>query len=455
MARATNSELETRIAQLEAENAALREHPAETRPTGDEPPTPPRGRSWGWTVLSTALVVIGVLLAPVAIVATWTETELTDTDRFVATFSPLADEPAVQDFVTEQTMAVIGETVDVEQLTSDLVDGITELGTGPRATEALNALKGPAAAGILSLIESRIAAFVASDAFADVWATALRVTHHQLVAAMANDPDSAVVLGGDGTIGVQLGPVVDAAKDALVAQGIGFAAQIPTIDRTVTVAQSDALPALQLGYGAAVAAGIWLPWIALAFLAGGVVVARRRSVALVVASLALALVMALVLVGFAVGRALFVTSVSPSLIPTGVSTGLFDTVTGAMRETGVAVLVLGIVVALVAWLAGPFDTPRRLRALAGTVTLRARRFGEAHGVTTGRAGVWIYEQRTLLRAGVAVLAAVVLVFGRPITPPLIVWTLVGAVLVIALLEFVQRPPALVVVEQYDEPPLTV
>jgi len=450
MVRATNSDLERRIAQLEAENEALREHSDEPPPPPLPPPAAKTGRGWGWTLLSTVLIVIGVLLAPVAIVSTWTKAELTDTDRFVATFSPLADERAVQEFVTAQTMAAIDETVDVEQLTSDLVDGITELGTGPRATEALNALKGPAASGILSLIESRVAAFVESEAFADVWATALRVTHRQLVAAMANDPGSAIVLGGDGTIGVQLGPVVDAAKDALVEQGIGFASQIPTIDRTVTVAQSDALPAMQLGYGAAVAAGTWLPWVAFAFLSAGVIVARRRSVALVVAALALALVMAVVLIAFAVGRALFITSVSPGLIPTGVSTELFDQVTGAMRDTSVAVLILGIVVALVAWLSGPFDTPRRLRAVAATVALRARQFGEDHSVTTGRTGEWVYRQRALLRAAVAVIAAVVLVFGRPLTAPLIIWTLIGAVLVLAVLELVQRPPAVVVVEEFVE-----
>jgi uncharacterized membrane protein len=58
-------------------------------------------------------------------------------------------------------------------------------------------------------------------------------------------------------------------------------------------------------------------------------------------------------------------------------------------------------------------------------------------------GEWIYRQRTLLRAAVAVVAALVVVLGRPLTPPLIIWTLVAAVLVLAVLELVQRPPAVV------------
>ena len=449
MPRLTNDELERRIALLEAENAVLRD--------GAQPPplapaaSPRRGRSWAWALLSAVLVLIGVVLAPVAIVATWVRADLTDTDRFVSTFAPLARDADVRAFVTDQTMVVIDDTVDIEQLTSDLVDGITSLGTPPRATDALNAMKGPAAAGIRSLVESRVAAFVSSESFADVWATALRVTHRQLVAAMTNDPDAAVRLGGDGMIGVQLGPVVDAAKAALVEQGIGFASQIPTINRTITVAQSDALPAVQLYYGIAVGAGVWLPWVALAFLAAGVLVARRRAAALVGTAVVLGVVMAVVLAGLAVGRALFITSVSPGLLPGGVADELFERVVGGMRDTTVAVLTLAIVVALVAWLAGPFEGPRRLRTLARSLGDRARAFGDAHNVTTGRVGEWIYRQRMLLRAAVAVVAALVVVLARPLTPGLIVGTLVVTVLVVAVLELVQRPPVEAVVVEDVEP----
>jgi hypothetical protein len=51
----------------------------------------------------------------------------------------------------------------------------------------------------------------------------------------------------------------------------------------------------------------------------------------------------------------------------------------------------------------------------------------------------MYAQRVLLRVSVAVIAAVIIVFTRPLTPALIVWTLVIAVVVIALLELAERP----------------
>ena len=447
----TSTELERRIAELEAENEALRSG-AVVEPPDDPAPVAYRAkRSWAWTLLATVLITLGALLAPVAVIATWVKADLTDTDRFVASFAPLADDPAVQAYVADQTVAVINENIDVAQLTSDVFDGVIALGVPPRAATALETLKGPAASGLQSLIESQVAAFVASDAFADVWATALRVSHTQLVATMQNDPDAAISVGANGEVGVQLGPIVEAAKKALLDRGIEFANRIPTVDRTIVVAQSDAIPAAQVGYGVAVGAGIWLPWVAIALLALGVLVARRRAVALIAAAVALALSMAVLGVLLAVGQAVFATAAGSSGVPVNVSDVLFQTVVDGMRGTAVAVLTLAIVVAVVGWFAGPFETPRRLRGVARSAAAEVRGFAEERRVTTGRVGEWIYRQRVLVRSAIAVIASLVVLFVRPLSPSLVLWTLFVALLAIAVVELVQRPPAVVQPDTVVEP----
>lgn len=444
MPRTTNAELLQRIAALEAENASLRdglgENPTVPLPA-DAAAVPARThtRSWAWTLLATVLIVIGAILAPVAVVASWAKVQLTDTQSFVDTYAPLAHDPAVQAYVTDEAVKVIQENVDIPQVTSQVVDGITELGTGPVATKALDALKGPLAQGIVSLIHTTVGNFVSSDAFAQVWQEALRTTHTQLVATMQNDPKAAVAVGADGSVGIQLGPIIDRVKQLLVDQGLTFASQIPTVDRTITVAQNSSIPTIQLFYGVAVAAGAWLQWIALAFLVLGVVVARRRALALVWAAVALALSMVVVVAGIGIGRLVFVGSVSPSLLPAGVANTVYRTLTTAMQDTGIAVLVLAIVVAVVGWYSGPFAVPRKLRGFFGSGIAWVREAAERHGITTGRTGEWIYAQRALLRAVVALIAAALVLFVRPLTPPLIIWTLVLAALVIAILELVQRP----------------
>ncbi len=456
MARLTNDDLLRRIEQLEAENAALRSaavDESQTTAPSVETTAPKRKRGWGWTLLATVLIVIGAILAPVAVVASWAKVELTNTDSFVAAYAPLANDPAVQNYITTQVVDIINQQVDIPQLTSDVIDGITSLGTGPAATKALNALKGPAAQGLQSLIHTAVSDFVKSNAFADVWRTALKLSHSQLVATMQNDPKAAIAIGSDGSIGVQLGPIIEQVKSALVSQGITFASQIPTIDRTITVAQSNAIPTVQLAYGVALAAGEWLPWVALAFLIAGVLVARRRSLALVWSATALALSMLVTAAGFAIGRLVFISSVSPSLLPSDFARTIFNTVVAAMEETTVAVLVLAIAVAVVGWFAGPFEVPRKLRGFFGSGVTWVRESAERHGITTGRTGEWIYAQRVLLRVAVAVIGAAIVLFVRPLSPALTIWTLVIAVVVIAILELVQRPVITVPQGADDDTPI--
>ncbi|MEY9851619.1 hypothetical protein ABH923_001297 [Leifsonia sp. EB41] len=457
MPRLTNADLARRVAALEAENAALRnqldENATEPLPDFAAAPELKHKRGWGWTLLAVVLIVIGAILAPVAVVASWAKVQLTDTDAFVATYAPLANDPGVQAYVTDETVKVIQQHVDIPQLTSQVIDGITGLGTGPVATKALDALKAPLSQGIVSLIQTAVGRFVASDAFAQVWQDALRVSHNQLVATMQGNPQAAVAIGKDGSVGVQLGPIIDRVKQVLVDQGITFASRIPTIDKTITVAQNSSIPTLQVFYNLAVVAGAWLPWVSIGLLALGVIVARRRALALIGAASALAIAMIVVVSGIAIGQIVFIASASPGLVPAGVATTLYTTVSTAMKDTGVAVLVLAIVVALVGWYSGPFAAPRKLRGFFGSGVTWVRESAERHGITTGRVGEWLYAQRVLLRAAVAVIAAAVVLFVRPLTPSLIIWTLVIAAVVIAILELVQRPVITVPEDADDDTPV--
>lgn len=448
MARLTNADLQQRILALEAENESLRESVAAAEvalaaSSPDSPlgsPRPRKGRGWGWALLSVVLVLVGALLAPAGLVAGWAKTQLTDTDGFVATYAPLARDAGVQTFITDQTMVVIQENVDIPAITSDVVDGITSLGTGPAATRALEALKGPAAQGIVTLVRSSVQGFVSSDAFAQVFEQALRVSHQQFVATLQGDRNAALAVASDGSIGVQLAPIIAQVRQLLIDQGLTFASAIPAVDYTITIAQDTSLPTVQAFYGLAVSAGAWLPWIALLFLAAGVVVARRRSTALIAAAVALAAAMLVVVVAFAVGVSVFTASVSPSIMPAGVASTVFATLTQSMQGTAVAVLVLGLAVAVVGWLGEPYPVPRRLRRFAASGADAVRRAGERAGLATGAVGTWMHRQRLLLRVAVAVIAAAVVLFVRPLSVGLIVWTLVLAVLVLAILEVVQRPP---------------
>ncbi|MFF2494468.1 hypothetical protein [Agromyces sp. NPDC058064] len=437
----TNADLEARIAELEAENARLR-----TAETTEVPGTPaavvvekPRGRGRGRTVAAVLLVVIGLLLAPVAVVAGWARIELVDTDRFVQTFAPLAEDPEVQEFVADQVTAAIEREVDIPQLTADLFDGIRALDLPPRAEAALGLLEAPATQGLQSLVADVVNRLVASDAFADIWRTALQTSHTQFVAAMQGDPDAMLEIGGDGTLSVQIGPIIEAVKQRLADRGVGFADAIPVVEQSIVIAQGDALALVTTMYAVAVGIGTWLPWVALAFLVAGVLVAKRRSKAFVWTAGGFAFVMALLAAGFEIGRVIFVATISPSLIPSDAASVIYAQLTEAMRSTTVALLVLGLFAALIAWVAGPWAPAQALRGFAGSGFAALRRAGDRHGLSTGAFGHALDRSHGLIAGAIAVIAAGVILLNRPVTTGSVVTTVLLALLALLILEILRRP----------------
>src|SRR5690606_28727292 len=169
----------------------------------------------------------------VSIIGAWARVQLVDETQFVATFGPLAADPAVQDLVVDQTTAAIDEAVDLEGLTDDLFDGIAGLDLPPRAVAALELLRAPAAQGVQSLVDMTVTRLVESEAFAAVWETALRASHRGLVAvASGGTADAALAVSADGEVGIQLAPIIEEVKARLADGGLAFADSIPVIDRT-------------------------------------------------------------------------------------------------------------------------------------------------------------------------------------------------------------------------------
>ena len=129
---------------LRAENAALRAQ-------GQAAPQPPRpGGHQRWrTIVAVLLIVLGCVLAPLAGVAVWARNQVTNTDRYVATITPLASDPAIQQAITDQITAQVFTYIDIQALTTQVVDALSARvegrGLPPQAAAALQGLAGPVA----------------------------------------------------------------------------------------------------------------------------------------------------------------------------------------------------------------------------------------------------------------------------------------------------------------------
>lgn len=432
----TDHDLERRLADLEAENRRLRAELGDTGGVG--PAAPPARPGRVRTILAAVLIVLGLLAAPAAIVSGWAKHELTDTERFVSTFAPLAQNPAVQAYVTDQVVDAIDTQLNVTGLTGDLFDGLRGLNLPPRTTNALGRLEAPMAAALQNLIRTTVERFVTSDAFAGAWTQTLRISHTRMVATLEGDPDTGISIRGR-ELALELGPIITAVKNRLIEQGLALAAQIPVVNRTIVVATSPAFATIQVVYRVATVAGSWLPWAAAGLLAGGVLVARRRVVALMWMSLGLAVTMATLALGFGMGHIFFLSAVTPDLVPADAATVLYEAVVTQMRATTVATGVAAAAVALVAWLATPLATPTRLRRAISDNLDALRDWAQDRGVSTGAFGGWLHRQRVLARTVIAVLAVGYLYSARPLTPSVIVWTLVWALLGLLVTELLRRP----------------
>ncbi|TFB52479.1 hypothetical protein [Cryobacterium tagatosivorans] len=435
MNRTENPEEE--IARLTAENARLRGQ-VESGALSAPPRTRSRGRIRAF--FAVLLIALGSLLAPVAVVAFWTKAEVTDTSRFVATLASLAEDAAFQAFLVDEIVDAIENQVDIQTVASDLFDGLSALDLPPRAEAALRLLEQPAVEGVRSLIRTAAERIVTSEAFAQVWEEALRVSPTQLVAALQGDESAALVISETGEVGIQLGPVLDAVKKQLVAQGFTLAERIPEVNRTIPLAQSDALVQARTAYQLFDILGFVLPWASILLLAAGVIVARRRARALIWAGLSLALAMALLRAGIVIGRILFLGAMSPAYLPKGAAESLYDAATPFITGSALSIGLVGVTVAVVGYLAGPFRGAAAVRRFTTDTAARVRASAEHSGVTTDRFGEWLHRASRYVLIAVALAAGAVALFVRPLTPAIILWTAVLALLAVLLLELLQRPP---------------
>jgi hypothetical protein len=440
----TSQDLAARLAELERENAALRaaveaqRAGAQAEPGGELPPA--RRRHWARATGAVVLITLGVLLAPLAVVAHWAQRELTDTDRYLATIGPLAQDPVVQSAIEGRVTDAIMARLDVPSLVGTVSSNLDERGL-ERASQALTLLEGSVTSGVENFVGDVTERVVESDAFQSVWLEANRTAHEQLVAVLQGRPGNVLQLSDEGALTVQLSGIIDRVKAELVDAGFGIAANIPEVNATFTIVQTTELVRLQNAYNAVVMLGTWLPWLSLGLIAAGVLTAVRRWRALMVAGLALAAAMVVLGLGLSIGRSMYLNALAGQVVRLDAAEVIFDQVVAFIRLSLRTVGVAALVVALVAFLAGGSESARAVRGGVGRAFGSARSWAENRGVSTGPVGAWLYTYRRVLRVVIVAGAAVVVLVAATPTPGLIVTVAVVAGLLVGLLELLARPPA--------------
>jgi hypothetical protein len=428
------------LERLRAEVARLRA----TAPAGapERPPGRPPGRGRWRAVVASLLIVVGCVLAPLSAVAVWTRNQVTDTERYIATVSPLASDPAIQAAVADQITAKVFSYIDIQGLTTQALDALAERGLPPRLADQLQAFAVPIANGVRSFTRDQVGKVVQSDAFADAWIQANRVAHDALVKALTGEGGGAVTVEND-TVSVNLAPFIETVKQRLVDGGFTVAARVPAVDASFVLFQSDDIPRARTAFNLLNTLGVWLPVVALVLLGIGVYVARDHRRALVAAALGVAAGMVLLALGLAVFRSVYLDAVPATVLPHDAAAVAYDTIVRFLRAGLRTVLVLALVVAAGAFLSGQSVTAVRTRqGVAGAIGWLAGG-AERAGLRTGPVGTWVDANKRALRVAAVAVAALALVFwGRP-TGKVVLGLTLALLAALAVIEFLARPPRVV------------
>jgi hypothetical protein len=177
--------------------------------------------------LPMVLVVVATFIAVLSAVTTWVKTQALDTDEWVSSSAALLADEEIQEalsvYLTDQLFLVVDLTAELEALLPDQLANLA----GPLA----GALRAPAAEAVDQVL--------ASQRFAQVWATANRVAHEKVVAIL-RDETSSLTSVDEGTVTLELGQALRAIGESV---GIPDAAldRIPADAGRITIVESQQL----------------------------------------------------------------------------------------------------------------------------------------------------------------------------------------------------------------------
>lgn len=423
------------ILRLRAEVGRLQLERDDARRTAQKPPRQRTGLVR--RIVAVLLVVLTALLACAAVPALYLRSEVLDTDRYVATVAPLASDPAIQAEIADKVTAQITQALDVEGITRD---AMAELGkVAPRVAAVVTGLAPAIAEQTKSLIHSTVSKFVATPQFQDLWIQVNRVAHQGIVNLATGESGGTVSIDETGTVTISTKDIIARVKTLLVEQGVDIAARIPDINAQITLLKSPELVRAAEAIRTLDRTAPILAWLTVLSALGAIAVAphgwRRRTTSYV--GLGLAAAMAVLALGLTIGLNIFLGSIPSATVSPGAAQSLVDTLVTPLRTTVRFLFIVGLLIAVAAFLTG--HSPRAEFVRQG--------LGRAGDYLTGKVGAgqarpwqhWLARFRRILEAVIIGVAVLVLILWQYPTAAVAIWTAVLAVLAILLVELLCRP----------------
>lgn len=399
-----------------------------------------RPRRSRWRAFSSGLLIfLSCILAMLSVVAVWANSQVTDTDRYVATVAPLAQNPDVQNAITNRVTTIVLDQIDVKSVVNQLTTALGQQGVPPQATNLVNGLSGPITSGLTSLVSSTVHNVVSSDAFATIWTNANRAVHTSLVKALTGQGGGAVSLANN-QVTIDLAPIIAQVKDYLVGAGMAIAAKIPTVHTSFVVFQSDSIGKVKTYVQLLQIAGNWLPIVSVLIAAWGIYLAHNRRKALFRTAIGYALAMLALGLGLTAFRQIYLNQLPPG-VNQGAARAVYDALVNFLRVSLRAVGALAVAVAIGAYVIGPSRSAVAIRTACRSGIAAVRSVAESVGYRSGPVGPFVHTYKRWIGAVILAGAAITLFFWNHATVSVVLWLAVIVLAAFAIREFLDSPRA--------------
>ncbi len=379
------------------------------------------------------LVVLASLLIPVSVISVWAIRTVTNTDQYVDTMAPLARNPVIVDHLAQRATDALFSTHIVQK----------------KVTEALPAKAKPIETPIVNEVHSYVYGlalkFFSSPKFGQLWDTLNRHSHDAVIDILTGKQSPATKkLEKAGSIAINLSPALNNLIAKANSHGVTLFNPLKSIvgksstGLSFTVVSKQQVSKFSGLFNLIVKLKWVIPIVALVLAILSVVIAMEHRKTLLRLAIGVTLVTLLLLAGLSLGRITFLNQAAGGGFDREAAGAVWDTVLRFLKTDLRWMLLLSVLVALGAWLAGPARYAVWIRS---TCAKGGRWVGaQAHSLSAGtgqaaagservrRTGGWILEHVNGLRIVGVVVAALFLLFGGNLTG----WGLLVIVIVLAV-----------------------
>lgn len=387
-------------APTDQEIAALRARNAELEAASKREPIEARLGHIGRSIAVVVLITLGVVCLTVSAPALWGRNLLLNTNRYVDTVQPLASDPGVQNAVITRVNQAITSRIDVKALVAD---------SGLPARASI--LVPPLESAVDSVVDRAVTSFVTSDRFEQLWVAGNRAAHRQIDYILTGDrPKTAGLQVNDsGIVSINLGVVVNRVKNLLVDQGLSIARNIPSVNTSIEIANISNLQKARSTVNTFNTLALWLPWIGLALIAGGIAAGRRRRRLFMISMFSVGGGMIVIGLSVLIARNYYLDAIPPDKLPRSTAESVFDTMVRYLRDGLRLVLLIAILLALAAWLSGPSRSAVATRRAVARIPAWARQRGAEQSWPPAQVSGFVQRYRNELRGATIGLAFIVLI----------------------------------------------